>query len=527
MGANSSNRLLVRAGLLAALIVAALVLTPHAHGKSRSCQVPTAGEWERVSPEQVGMDSRKLQEALDYGTQNASYAVRVFRRGCLVGADRFEPINDDRTYESWSLGKSITSLLFGAAMTEGMISAADPLGSLIPEADADHGAITMRDLLTMSAGLRWNGFRDYNIFTIRDRVRDALTLPVVHEPGTYWEYSQSSVSLVPKAVERATGMDPRRYLQGRILDHIGIEGESWDWQRDDVGNIQGFWGTRMRINDFGRVGELFRRDGRWRGQRLLSREYMREALTPARSSGCYGWLIWLAAEPGPKNPCIGVRVQGRKISRASTYPGMPSDMFAFSGLFGQIIVVFPSQELVLVRTGHDTFVNPTGGRSWQHGLFTRLLAAVTDEEVNYAKEFTGEDLPNEDYGFQNAISEPDQYSQGAFPEDLPPAGPGRARAAILSKSRYRVTRRGRVIVTVRCPARWPAKGLSRCRGVAKMQGARSARRYSIAAGRAAKVRFRLRRSRQQALRGNRSARVTLRNRDRADGARSATGITIG
>jgi CubicO group peptidase (beta-lactamase class C family) len=63
------------------------------------------------------------------------------------------------------MAKSVTSLMSGRAMTLGLISPDDPVGALLPEADGPHGAITMRDLLTMTSGLRWNGLRDYNIAT--------------------------------------------------------------------------------------------------------------------------------------------------------------------------------------------------------------------------------------------------------------------------------------------------------------------------------------------------------------------------
>ena len=507
-----------RCFLPAVALAATLLLAPGVAQAAKSCKVPVDGEWDRISPAEAGMSRQKLQDAVDYGSQNLSFAVRVFRRGCLVYADRAEALNNDVRYESWSLSKSVTSTLFGAAMTDGAISPDDPLGSLLPEADRDHGEITMRDLLTMSSGLRWNGLRDYNIFTMPDRVRDALTLPVVRKPGTYYEYAQSAVALVAKAIERATGEDARAYLQREVLDHLGIEGSSWDWERDEAGNIEGFHGARMTPGDFGRLGELFRRGGRWRGERLLSREYLQAALSPAKTNGCYGWLIWLAAKS--KTPCIGPRVVDRPVTRDSGYPGMPHDMFVFSGLFGQLVAVFPSQEIVLVRTGLDpALVNPTGGKGWQHGLYSRVLGAVTDEKVRFSKEFEGEDLPNEDGGFGTALREPDQYSQGAFPEPLPPAGPPLARAASPSKNAYSLTRRGSVRITVRCPARWPGAGSDRCRGVARLQNATS-KRYDIPSGEARKLAFRL----EPARPGR--ASLLLRNRAAGGSTKSRTALRI-
>ena len=116
-----------------------------------------------------------------------------------MGEDRLAHQNRNEKYESWSMAKSVTSLIFGRAMTMRLISPEDPVGSLVPEADGPHGAITARDLLTMTSGLRWNGFRDYNVFTKRDRVHDALTLEIAHPPGTYFEYAQSPVALLAEA----------------------------------------------------------------------------------------------------------------------------------------------------------------------------------------------------------------------------------------------------------------------------------------------------------------------------------------
>ena len=109
-------------------------------------------------------------------------------------------------------------------MTLGLISPDDPVGSLVPEADRPHGAITMHDLLTMTSGLHWNGFRDYNIFTMPDRVRDALTLEVVKPPGTYFEYAQSAVALLAEAIGRSAGEDVRRFAQRELMTPLGIRG---------------------------------------------------------------------------------------------------------------------------------------------------------------------------------------------------------------------------------------------------------------------------------------------------------------
>lgn len=151
---------------------------------AKSCGEP-GSQWPRATPGEAGMDAAKLQGALDYGTENLGFAVRVYR--CLVGEDRSAAVNRGQTFESWSMAKSVTSLLFGRAMTLHAVSPDDPVGSLLPQADRAHGRLAARNLLTQTSGLHWNGLRDYNIFTMPDRVRDALTLGSDHTPGTYYE----------------------------------------------------------------------------------------------------------------------------------------------------------------------------------------------------------------------------------------------------------------------------------------------------------------------------------------------------
>jgi CubicO group peptidase (beta-lactamase class C family) len=188
-----------RFALIPALLLA-LWAAPAAQA-TKTCSEPDQ-DWERATPAEADMDAAKLQDAIDYGSTQESFAIRVYRHGCLVGEDRLADQNRYSRYQSWSMAKSVTAMIFGRAMTLGRISPDDPVGSLVPEADKAHGQITVRNLLTMTSGLKWNGFRDYNI-TMADRVRDALTLEPVKPPGTYFEYAQSPVALLAEIVGRS------------------------------------------------------------------------------------------------------------------------------------------------------------------------------------------------------------------------------------------------------------------------------------------------------------------------------------
>jgi CubicO group peptidase (beta-lactamase class C family) len=181
-------------------------------------------------------------------------------------------------------------------------------------------------------------------------------------------------------------------------------------------------GVNMRPDDFGRLGELMRRGGVWRGKRLLSARYVREAVSPTATNGCYGWLIWVNAAA----PCVGPTVGERPVEQGRDFPDLPADMYKFAGLFGQLVTVFPSQELVVVRTGQDPGLAFAGGAVWEHGLYTRVLGSIRDGAVPAPGEppRVNDERTNPDYGFQTSLREPGQYSEGVVQDPLPAAGPG-------------------------------------------------------------------------------------------------------
>src|SRR5688572_12483947 len=156
-------------------------------------------------------------------------------------------------------------------------------------------------------------------------------------------------------------------------------------------------------------------------------------------------------------------------------------MYRFVGLFGQLVTVFPSQEIVVVRVGQDPNVQLHGGGSWEQGIYERVLGAVRDTPVKRA---TGDepapvrDEPNPDQGFQHALAEPDQYSKGIEQDPLPPAGPQRARAPRFELALSRISKKGVIVLRVFCPPR-PA---SPCNGRAFLPRTRSSRAFSVPAG---------------------------------------------
>lgn len=484
--------------LFFAVLLASVASAAPAQAAAKVCTEPGA-RWQTATAAQEGMDAKKLQAAVDYGTTQLSFAVRVYRHGCLVQSDRLAALNQNSQFESWSMAKSVTSMIFGRAMALGLISPDDPVGSLFPEADAEHGKITMRDLLTQTSGLHWVGARDYDI-AMPDRIRDALTTPISHPSGTWWEYGQSGPALLAEAVQRAVGEDFQAFAQRELFGPIGITAGSWKWTRDSKGHTGGFFGVQMRPDDYARLGDLLRRGGVWRGKRLLPKSYMRQALHPIATNGCYGWLIW----NNGGQPCVHATITSRPVSAGPEFPGLPRDLWDFSGLFGQLVTVMPTQDIEVVRTGQDPGLLPLGSGGWEPELYRQILASVTDQKIALPPAPANEDQTHEtadnDYGFQNALKEPVQVLQPWAEPPLPLPGPGRARALRIRLASTTASRSGAVTIRATCPAIQPALDGASCQGVATLAGARAARTYTIGPGATKLLRFTLRSAGQRRLR---------------------------
>ena len=220
----------------------------------------------------------------------------------------------------------------------------------------------------------------------------------------------------------------------------------------------------------------------------------------------------------------------RGIEDTRDFPELPADFYNFSGLFGQRVTVFPTQDIVIVRTGQDPGMIPTGQPNWENELYKRVLAAMTDQTYEPPGDAPRVNEENEetdvDYGFGQSLSEPEQYSKGANQDELPPAGPARARAAIFG-SRTRHARGGTVRIELACPPRWPVEGLSTCAGVARLKGAKAVS-YTIAPGKAAKLGFHLsdRTRRKLRRKGSLTLAAVARNADETGGTASRAAIRV-
>jgi len=246
---------------------------------------------------------------------------------------------------SFSMAKSFASALVGIAIDEGHITSVDePITNYIPELlekDKRFKSITIRNLLTMSSGIKYEegatlpwseAADDTKTYYSTDLRELALNSQIEGTPGQYFEYNNYNPLLVGMIIERATGMHVAGYLQQKLWRPMGMEADgSWslDSKKDGFEKMES--GVNAQARDFARFGMLFAQEGNWRGKQLISREWVEESTRPDTStdpSQDYQYFWWVNT-PDSKNH------------------------LSAQGNYGQYIYVAPEKDLVIVRLGKE------------------------------------------------------------------------------------------------------------------------------------------------------------------------------
>jgi len=444
-----------RGKLLTGLCSAAVLIawTPAAAASSKICPDPT-GDWQRATPGELGINGDKLSAALKLADDRLSQSMVVIRHGCLAGVSPNGQQNYYSRAEAFSMSKSMVSMAAQRAMTMGLLSPDDRLGALVPEADRAHGDITIRQLLEMTAGLHWDLLGDYgNVFN-PDIMTNALELKFDHEPGTWFEYHQASVTLLTKAIERAVGRPFQDFLQDELFGPIGIKRSSWTWAKDNAGTTAGFYGLQLPAPDFARLGLLMLRHGSWNGRRLIDPWYVEAAHARTKTNPGYGWLFWRNDADG----YVGGTITGRYLSAEPDMPALPLDTYEMNGLADQQVVIIPSLDTVYVRMGlpnsdlaapDQDFAGWFGSLEGSYTISRALMQAFDEPRVPDPGPFPKQpktdtsDLPIHPEVLIPLLAE--------TKPPLPKAGPARRRVPIPQAAVLTVPASGLVAVPVTCP----------------------------------------------------------------------------
>jgi CubicO group peptidase (beta-lactamase class C family) len=309
-----------------------------------------------------------------------------------VGAGGLDPLTDQVPYEVWSSTKSVISLLTGIAEDRHKLGLDDPIGRYLPSGpgwgDRAHRAITIRDLLTETAGLSEAILSEAaTTATDPDVARETLAQPLTHRSGTHFEYSQRDPDLLAFVVQRAVHEDLQAFAQRTLFDPLGIPRSSYFWLRDRAGNTYGYAHLFIPPGQFAKLGLLLQNDGVWNGRRVIPRTYLGRLRHPTATNGCYGLLFWTNAG----QPCTSANIPHAQTVHTSMVASAPRDLFAMVGAFQQNNFVIPSLHMTVTWTGllGDTTPNLAGLASASpaasdlyYNFFRILMRGVQDRHIH-------------------------------------------------------------------------------------------------------------------------------------------------
>ena len=250
---------------------------------------------------------------------------------------------DKSTYSgSFSMAKTVTSLLLGKAIEEGYIkSIDDKITDYVPELDKSaFKDVTIKHLLTMSACIDYdesyvNPFAPAaRIYYQKNLKGDFSKIKLRDKPGSYWEYQSICTLLLGEAVRNATKQDLSDYCYNKLWNPMGAE-KGFIWSTDDEGGSEkAFCCFNTAARDFARFGKLLLNKGMYDTTRLMPLSYMEQLYIPqeqlktqdGRTVDWYAYQNWIVHHKGLEIPY-------------------------YRGILGQLIFAIPERNAVVVRLG--------------------------------------------------------------------------------------------------------------------------------------------------------------------------------
>ena len=280
----------------------------------------------------------------DYLSLNRIGGLLVIKNG-NIALEEYRLGNTDRTrWVSWSLVKSITSTLLGAAIQDGYIgSLDDQVTKYLPQLSRGaYDGVSIRNLVQMASGVGWNETytdpssdrRHMLELQIQQRPGAILkfmgTLPRVAQPGARWNYSTGETHVLGALVRAAVKRPLAQYLSEKIWVKLGMETDATWWLESPNGLEVGGSGLSATLRDYGRFGVFVTNGGKAGGQQIVPPGWFPDAGLPKRVGGHlvdYGYMWWsLGPDAGPIH-------QGA---------------FEAIGIFGQFIYINPRHNVVIV-----------------------------------------------------------------------------------------------------------------------------------------------------------------------------------
>jgi len=290
-----------------------------------------------------------------YLEDNKTVAFLIIKNDTIQYEKYFEGYDRESIVPSFSMAKSVTSILIGCAIDERLIKSVDePIINYIPELSKNgFNKVTIKHLLQMTSGIKFNEsyvnpFGDAASFYYGLNLRKEIEkMKLKTEPGKQFEYVSGNTQLLGLVLERSLkNKTITQYLQEKIWTPLEMEYDaSWSIDRKSNGLEKTFCCLNARARDFAKIGRLYKNKGNWNGKQIVSQKWVEESTKLDTSEGSakfYQYQWWLPT---------------------------PNEDFMAEGILGQFLYVNPKKDLIIVRLGKKE------GKAYWWTIFTSLAKA--------------------------------------------------------------------------------------------------------------------------------------------------------
>ena len=312
--------------------------------------------------------SADMQAEIDrYMAQNNVASVVILQDGKLRHEQYGLEFGPEGRWTSFSVAKSFTSTLVGAAVKDGHIKSLDDKVSdyVTGLKGSAYDDVSIRQILTMSSGVRWiedygDPTSDVAMFNVQEPedghsslVTYMRKLPRAHPAGEVWNYSTGETNLIGVLVRQATGKDLATYLSEKVWAPYGMEGKATWLLSPDGEEISGCC-IQATTRDFARFGQFFLDGAKINGESIVPEGWVEDATSSLYSTHYghqgYGYQWWPNGD--------------------GTYEAM--------GIFGQGIFIDPANQLVIASNGNWTSATgqTNGERDERTAFYQTVRAAV-------------------------------------------------------------------------------------------------------------------------------------------------------
>jgi CubicO group peptidase (beta-lactamase class C family) len=290
----------------------------------------------------------KYPDSLRYGSKSVAFdellennktvAFLIIKNDTIQYEKYFKGYDQESIIPSFSMAKSVTSILIGCAIDDGLIKSIDELMiTYLPELKKNgFEKVTIKHLLQMTSGLKFseNYFNPFgepaSFYYGRNLNREISKLKLKAIPGEEFEYVSGNTQLLGLVLERALkGKTMTEYFQEKLWTPLEMEYDGWSIDKKKNGTEKAFCCINARARDFAKIGRLFLNKGNWNGKQIVSKQWVEASTKIDRTEGSineYQYQWWLPSNDGD---------------------------FMAQGILGQFIYVNPNKNLVIVRMGKN------------------------------------------------------------------------------------------------------------------------------------------------------------------------------